>query len=150
MKHLFSCIFLLFLPWVLTAQVTTAPDANNEAKDSLSEIVISAQRSPGEAFKSPEIVRLLDKKTMRRALARTLPEALLETTGVWVQKTNHGGGSPFLRGLTGNQTLLLMDGIRLNNATFRYGPNQYFEYHRPFQHRQDGSAVRQRVGSIWQ
>ena len=57
---------------------------------------------------------------------RTSPEALSGTTGVFVQKTNHGGGSPFVRGLTGNQTLLLMDGIRLNNATYRYGPNQYF------------------------
>ena len=42
-----------------------------------------------------------------------------------MQKTNHGGGSPFIRGLVGNQVLVLIDGIRLNNATFRYGPNQY-------------------------
>ena len=54
-----------------------------------------------------------------------MAEALIGVPGVWMQKTNHGGGSPFVRGLTGNQTLLLIDGIRLNNATYRYGPNQY-------------------------
>ena len=56
---------------------------------------------------------------------RSAPEALQLTPGVFVQKTNHGGGSPIIRGLTGNQTLLLIDGIRLSNATYRYGPNQY-------------------------
>jgi outer membrane cobalamin receptor len=56
---------------------------------------------------------------------RTTPEALVGSSGVFVQKTNHGGGSAFIRGLTGNQTLLMLDGVRINNATFRYGPNQY-------------------------
>ena len=58
-------------------------------------------------------------------MPRTAPEALADAAGVFVQKTNHGSGSPFLRGLVGNQVLVLVDGIRLNNATFRYGPNQY-------------------------
>ena len=51
--------------------------------------------------------------------------SLFGTNGVWMQQTNNGGGSPFVRGLTGNQTLIMIDGIRLNNSTFRYGPNQY-------------------------
>ena len=56
---------------------------------------------------------------------RTTPEALMGASGVFIQKTNHGGGSAFIRGLTGNETLILVDGIRFNNSTFRYGPNQY-------------------------
>lgn len=57
--------------------------------------------------------------------SRSVPELLMHQTGVLVQKTNHGGGSPTLRGVLGNQVLMMVDGIRLNNSIFRYGPNQY-------------------------
>ncbi len=55
----------------------------------------------------------------------SLPDAVGQVAGVWMQKTNYGAGSPFIRGLTGYQTLIVIDGVRLNNATFRSGPNQY-------------------------
>ena len=44
---------------------------------------------------------------------------------MFVQETNDGGGSPIIRGLVGNQILILVDGIRLNNGAYRLGPNQY-------------------------
>jgi len=92
----------------------------------LTELVVTAQRSAAPRFGAPEAIEILGEKTIRSRQFRTAPETMSAMPGLFVQKTNHGGGSPFLRGLTGNQTLLLIDGIRLNNATFRYGPNQYF------------------------
>ncbi|MBL8719141.1 MAG: TonB-dependent receptor [Myxococcales bacterium] len=58
-------------------------------------------------------------------LARSTPEALHFEPGVFVQQTGHGQASPFVRGRTGQQTVILFDGIRLNNSTWRQGPNQY-------------------------
>ena len=49
----------------------------------------------------------------------------MEEAGVFVQQTSYGGGSPIIRGLVGKQILILVDGVRLNNATFRFGPLQY-------------------------
>ena len=87
--------------------------------------VTTTQRTETPDFMRPEVTTVLTARDLRQRSSRTVPEALFGATGVFLQKTNHGGGSPFVRGLTGQQTLLLVDGIRLNNATFRSGPNQY-------------------------
>jgi len=92
---------------------------------SLQEIVVTSQRSPQESAYTPYSISSIARKSLDDFSPRTTPEALMNMNGVFVQKTNHGGGSPFVRGLTGNQTLLLLDGIRLNNSIYRYGPNQY-------------------------
>lgn len=89
-------------------------------------ILVTASKNNLLSHKIPEAVSVLTEEELKFNPSRSMAEALIGVPGVWMQKTNHGGGSPFLRGLTGNQTLLLVDGIRLNNAAFRYGPNQYF------------------------
>ena len=87
--------------------------------------VTTTQRTETADFVRPEMTTVLTTRDLRQRSPRSVPEALFGATGVFLQKTNHGGGSPFVRGLTGQQTLLLIDGIRLNNATLRSGPNQY-------------------------
>jgi hemoglobin/transferrin/lactoferrin receptor protein len=88
-------------------------------------VIVTARLDRGGTSPLPRTVSVLDEDEIARRQARTTPEALEEIPGVFVQKTNHGAGSPIIRGLMGNQVLVLVDGIRLNNATFRYGPNQY-------------------------
>jgi len=89
------------------------------------QIVITARRFEENQFNVAEAVSVVDGNQLRQYVPRSTPEALIGSAGIWVQKTNHGGGSPIIRGLAGNQILLLVDGIRMNNATYRYGPNQY-------------------------
>jgi outer membrane receptor protein involved in Fe transport len=99
---------------------------------SMDEVTVTATRRSTQSSKLPYSIAVLSREDASRQLSRTVPESLTGIPGVFIQKTNHAGGSPFLRGLTGNQTLILVDGIRLNNSIFRYGPNQYMTLIDPF------------------
>jgi hemoglobin/transferrin/lactoferrin receptor protein len=118
MIRIVATIMLLLLFNPSFSQTDTTAEA-------LDEVVITAQRIKQKELLSPYSIRSIGQSYFKEMSPRTVPEALTGINGVFVQKTNHGGGSPFIRGLTGNQTLILVDGIRLNNSTFRYGPNQY-------------------------
>jgi len=91
----------------------------------LDSVIVESRNIKIAEIANPFIVSSIAAKQIQQNGARTTPEALMGVSGVFLQKTNHGGGSAFIRGLTGNQTLLVIDGIRINNATYRYGPNQY-------------------------
>ena len=82
-------------------------------------------------FSLPGSVDRLNRDLLLASWSRTGAETLENASGVWLQKTNHGGGAPIIRGLTGNQVLLMLDGIRLNNSIYRYGPNQYLSQVNP-------------------
>ncbi len=101
-------------------------EAQNDTTVLLKEVMVTATRNIQSDLESPYSVSKISSQNIQQFQTRTSPEALVGTAGMFVQKTNHGGGSPFVRSLTGNQNLLMIDGIRLNNATYRYGPNQYF------------------------
>jgi len=125
MIKVLTSLILFILSHAASGTISLQDQDSLLSKD-LSEVVISANRFGSIRLNTAEAVRVTGVKSAIRQQLRSAPEALISAPGVFIQKTNHGGGSPFLRGLTGNQTLLLIDGIRLNNSTYRYGPNQYF------------------------
>ena len=96
------------------------------AQDFLDPLIVTASRTDQEASDSTYSATLLDADFIRQSTRRTLPDALQFTPGVLVQKTAHGHGSPIIRGFTGRQNLLMVDGVRMNNSTMRSGPVQYW------------------------
>ena len=97
--------------------------------DTLQTVVVSVSRQP--IVSQRLVIPVYAAKVKSNSLMNT-PELFSTVPGVFLQRTNQGGGSAFVRGLTGNQTLLVLDGIRFNNSTFRYGPNQYLNTIDPF------------------
>lgn len=90
-------------------------------------VVTSSPLKPTDLFDTPYSADVVGSRQIQEErLSRNIPDALRETPGVSVQKTAYGHGSPYLRGFTGFRNLFLIDGIRLNNAIFRDGPNQYW------------------------
>ncbi len=129
--HAFIFPVKFVLPvWLLCAGVVLA-DADPPKKRPYpvvaDEVIVTATRRKTDPFKVPYTTDVLDGDDLReRVQPRSLPEALKGVAGVNAQKTSQGQGSPYLRGFTGYNTLFLIDGVRLNNATFRSGPNQYW------------------------
>lgn len=80
----------------------------------------------------PEFVSVTDAARLSRRSYLTLPQALREEAGVHVQQTTTSQGSPFVRGLTGQYVVNLIEGVRFNTATFRPGANQYTALIEPF------------------
>ena len=88
-------------------------------------LTVTAARKRAPQVDSIPMLSVVDRRRIDETLADQTPDLLSATGGVHIQKTNYGGGSPFLHGVTGKQVLLLMDGVRLNNALYRFGPHQY-------------------------
>ena len=53
--------------------------------------------------------------------SQTAVDALQQHAGVYVQKSQMGGGSPVLRGHEANRVVLVVDGVKMNNAIYRGG-----------------------------
>jgi len=90
----------------------------------LPESVVIAPRASDSVTASVAKVRHVSGAELRSTGERSLPRAIAKAAGVWVQETSLGGGAPVIRGLLGNQILVVVDGVRLNDSTTRYGPNQ--------------------------
>jgi hemoglobin/transferrin/lactoferrin receptor protein len=111
---------------VFGAETNASEQAASHVATNFPTIVVTASRVGRPIHETPAMISRVDEKQMAESGTRSVTEAFKDDPSVRTQKTSPGQGSPYLRGFTGFRTLLLIDGIRLNNAVFRSGPNQYW------------------------
>jgi len=84
------------------------------------EIVEITGRTDQAEEEIPYEVKRIKTKEIAYQNSQTSADILVNA-GAYIQKSQMGGGSPILRGFEANRVLLVVDGVRMNNAIYRNG-----------------------------
>lgn len=87
----------------------------------LKSIVFSVSKSPEKKKGIAEKIDVILRNEVLKSAPQTSADLLANVHGIHVQKSQLGGGSPVIRGLEANRVLLVVDGVRMNNAIYRGG-----------------------------
>jgi vitamin B12 transporter len=102
-----------------TVSDTVAAAATDDASDPLNEIVVVANRAPSPLSKVGNSVTVLGEVAIEDSQASFVADLLATTPGVTFAR-NGGVGQPasvFIRGAESDQTVVLIDGVQLNDPS---------------------------------
>jgi hemoglobin/transferrin/lactoferrin receptor protein len=85
------------------------------------ETVISASKVEEKKKDVAQKIQVLKSSELQFQNQSSIADAMAGSGNVFVQKSQLGGGSPIIRGFETNKVLMVVDGIRMNNAIYRGG-----------------------------
>ncbi|MEZ4935093.1 MAG: TonB-dependent receptor [Saprospiraceae bacterium] len=117
MKKIYLPILLVWVlcPVLFTQTLDSLKSVN------LEEVVVSGNKVIEKKSDIPHHIDVLLSPKISLLSAQTTADVLSNSGSVFVQKSQQGGGSPVLRGFEANRVLLVIDGVRMNNAIYRAG-----------------------------
>lgn len=87
----------------------------------MNEVVFSANKTEESKADVPYTIDVIESKDVTFANPQNTGSMLLNTGLVFTQSSQAGGGSPVLRGFEASRVLMVVDGVRMNNAIYRAG-----------------------------
>lgn len=87
----------------------------------IEEFVVTANRWEQNRNEVPNKITLVPRHIVEFQNSQTSADLLGISDEVFIQKSQLGGGSPMIRGFATNRVLIVVDGIRMNNAIYREG-----------------------------
>lgn len=120
MKYIYI-ISISFLSLSAQAQYSEKEEKDTLKTSYLDEVVISANKIAEQRREIAQQVHIIRPSVLKSLNAQTSADLLQNTGMVAMQRSQQGGGSPILRGFEASRVLLVVDGVRMNNAIFRAG-----------------------------
>jgi hemoglobin/transferrin/lactoferrin receptor protein len=100
---------------------TLASFSQADTTKNLDEVTVYANKFAEKKKNIAQKIDVINSKTIARYNSQNSGDLLINTGNVFVQKSQQGGSSPVIRGFEASRILLVVDGIRLNNAIYRAG-----------------------------
>ncbi len=117
MKQLLFLFFICITAELSAQEITDTSFQHTE----LNEVVISANKFAERRKNIVQQITVVNARQIRFANTQNTGDLLMNSGNVFVQKSQQGGSSPVIRGFEASRILLVIDGVRLNNAIFRAG-----------------------------
>lgn len=92
-----------------------------ENVNSLEEVVVSASKFEEKRKDVAQKILVMRAAELQSMNQSTTADIIANSGNVMVQKSQLGGGSPIIRGFETNKVLMVVDGVRMNNAIYRGG-----------------------------
>src|SRR5258708_2370200 len=96
-----------------------AESKESAAAEAAAALVYSVNRTPERTFDTARAVQVITREEIRHTGARTMGDLLVEQTGLMMNQITYSSGVPVIRGLLGKQVQILVDGVKINNASWR-------------------------------
>lgn len=119
MKRNIIFLLVLVISQNIKAQNTPIDSVNKYLQ--LNEVVISANKFLEKKKNVAQKIDVISSAYINKVNAQNTGDLLISTGNVFVQKSQQGGSSPVIRGFEASRVLLVVDGVRLNNAIYRAG-----------------------------
>jgi hemoglobin/transferrin/lactoferrin receptor protein len=88
---------------------------------SMEEVVVSANRFAEKRKDVAQQIAVINSNELNHMNQSSTADVMSNQGNVFVQKSQLGGGSPIIRGFETNKVLMVVDGVRMNNAIYRGG-----------------------------
>jgi hemoglobin/transferrin/lactoferrin receptor protein len=114
-------IFIFLMLFTFKENQLIAQTDSTQTILKLEEIVVSGIKFEQLKKESPNQFEIITRTEIANKNAANTANLLEQTGKIFVQRSQAGGGSPVLRGFEANKVLIVIDGVRLNNAIYRSG-----------------------------